>query len=295
MKPDYAEVISATDYTEGLSEHPDIPQSDTGIVRTIGEKAKGFQGANFRILDLGCGPGRITKQIAEAIELIGRGRFTVEIIGLDISQGFIEYAQKHLAHEAITYVLADFLTHNFTSQFDVIVMQGMAHHVPTESREAWFKKCRAQLAADGLVIIGDEFVPNYETEEERLENVAGLYAYVIANAVQSKHKALADIESMNMVDDVSSGTTGAGHSDQELRDFIKNQSQIIYRAASESGTKSETFRNLLTETVRRIKARSVEIAEVNHESHDRGDYKISIEAQKRQLTDFGFTLVDVKK
>lgn len=289
---DYAEVINSLDYTQGLAEHVDIPQADAGILRIITETVKNSQQDNFRILDLGCGPGRLTQKIAEELAIMPDAK----VIGLDVSNGFIQFANKHRSHQQAVYLETDFLKEDFKAQkFNMILMQGLVHHIPKDEREKWLLKCRGLLTENGKILIGDEFVPKYSSQEERVTNVVGLYAYVIANALRANHLSLADIESKNMVDDVSSGLSGAGHSDKELLEYIQMKSKEIYELVLEKGTQNEVFKAMLKDLADYIKKRSAEVAETNNESHDRGDFKVSVEYQIKEMEGLGMCALDTKK
>lgn len=290
MINDYAKVIDANDYTQGLAEHPDIPQADAGIARIIRDKLQNTRTREFRVLDLGCGPGRITKSIADELVLFAHANdILLSVVGLDISEGFISFARANKSGQVISYVHADFLAHSFKEKYDVILMQGLFHHVPLDDRKRWVKKCRDILSDDGIVIIGDEFVPDYFSNEDRVLKVAGLYAYVIAYALQNGHKSLAEIESMNMVDDVCAGMSGAGHSDEELIKFIQDISTKVYACAYEQGIQSKTCDDLLRVLVERIQRDAAQIATTDTHDHNRGDYKISVKKQEEE-----FATIDLK-
>lgn len=288
---DYAKVIDANNYTQGLAEHPDIPQSDAGIVGVISEKLKNTKNREFKVLDLGCGPGRITKLIAEVLVPIARKReIHLSVIGFDISEGFISFAREHKSGESISYILDDFLTYNFTEHFDVVLMQGLFHHVPLDTRQRWIEKCRDIVDTEGVIIIGDEFIPDYSSGEERILKVAGLYSYVVAYALQNGHTSLAEIESMNMVDDICAGSSGAGHSNKELITFIQNTSLDVYACIYEKGAFSKEYEELLKKLVERIQHDAAELAANDANDHNRGDYKISVEKQVEELAKIGLRL-----
>lgn len=290
MDKDYADVIDADDYTQGLAEHPDIPQSDAGILRIISAKFENSNSETFQVLDLGCGPGRITEDLADSLRSLDK-ETPFLVTGLDISEGFISFAKQQPKKEEVSYILADFLTFESTEKFDVIFMQGLFHHVSLENREDWLKKCFASLKDDGIVVIGDEFIPDYNSAEQRILNVAGLYAYVVAYALQNGHSSLAKIESMNMVDDVCSGRQGAGHSNQELILFIQEQSILAYEKAYQYGVLSEKYISVLERIVEKVTRDADEIAKNNpSNNHDRGDYKVSIRHQANELELIGFKL-----
>lgn len=288
---DYADVIDGSEYTLGLAEHVDIPQSDAGIAQTIRTYIKYNKIESPKILDLGCGPGRITKLVANSIR-----DFDYSVTGLDISEGFIAIANKNNTDEKITFINQDFIESDLDeSSFDVIFLQGFYHHIDPQERPVFLEKTKQLLKDGGLIILGDEYIPDYNTEEERVVNVAGLYAYVIASALRSNSPELAKIEAMNVVDDVCAGTDGAGHSDDNLRDYIYKQSATIYESIFKNGVQAESYRGLLRETAQEIKKRSAELASTQEENHDRGDYKISIEKQKIDLEQAGFAHVETKR
>lgn len=284
MEKDYSKIIDAGNYTQGLAEHPDIPQSDTGIIRIISEKLQRILDREFRVLDLGCGPGRITKSISENLHSIAvANNVNLSIIGLDVSEGFISFARNYKNGENISYILADFLNYDFKEKFDVILMQGLFHHVSISDRRQWTEKCRDILNNNGVIIIGDEFIPEYYSENERVLNAAGLYAYVVSYALQNNNKSLAEIESMNMVDDVCVGLPGAGYSNDELIKFIQDTSLKIYTFVYEKGTSNIEYKNLVKMLVHKIKHDSEKISVNKRYNHNRGDYKISIAKQVEEF------------
>ncbi len=69
-------------------------------------------GGNEEILDLGCGDGSLTVQLAQ---LVPNGR----VLGIDASMGMITTAQKHVATN-IAFMQMDINTIDFQGAFDVI-------------------------------------------------------------------------------------------------------------------------------------------------------------------------------
>jgi len=88
----------------------DLPEELLGyrwLLRTL----KPYQGKDQRILDYGCGPGKVAMRLAQ----LGNHR----ILAVDNSSTMLEIARRHRAHRAIEYRLIEngmpFLDHNSIS------------------------------------------------------------------------------------------------------------------------------------------------------------------------------------
>ncbi|PKL48676.1 MAG: methyltransferase type 11 [Nitrospira bacterium HGW-Nitrospira-1] len=85
----------------------------------------GLRGSE-RVLDLGCGDGTLTAQIAD---LVPAG----EVIGIDASQGMIDIAsQKH--RDNMRFILMDINHLDFAEQFDVVFSNATLHWVCDHQR-----------------------------------------------------------------------------------------------------------------------------------------------------------------
>jgi trans-aconitate 2-methyltransferase len=104
---------------------------------------------NECILDLGCGDGVLTAQLAE---LVPNGF----VLGIDSSQGMIEVAQK-LRRPNLEFKLQDIDSFNYNETFDLIFSNATLHWIKNHSRllEYTFRglrkngKARFNFAADG--------------------------------------------------------------------------------------------------------------------------------------------------
>jgi SAM-dependent methyltransferase len=110
-----------------------------------------------RILDAGCGPGRIGGYLAS----VGH-----RVVGVDVDPVLIEAAQQD--HPGPRWVVADLAeldlpAHGITDPFDVIVSAGnvMTFLAPS-TRVRVLARLRAHLAAGGRAVIGFGAGRNYE-------------------------------------------------------------------------------------------------------------------------------------
>lgn len=94
-----------------------------------------------RILDLGCGDGRLTAQLAE---LVPEG----SVLGIDASCGMIEVAQKH--HKGnLSFLLVDINSLDFKDEFDLVFSNATVHWV--KDHNALLRKVRRSLRNDGVI------------------------------------------------------------------------------------------------------------------------------------------------
>jgi len=100
------------------------------------------------VLDVGCGSGFITNFFAKTYS---RSHFT----GVDFSPASINHA-RFISQEAniqnTNFVNADFASYSTDQQFDVVICQGVLHHMPNYSEIV--KKLTNMIKDDGYLILG---------------------------------------------------------------------------------------------------------------------------------------------
>lgn len=99
-----------------------------------------------RVLDVGCGDGKITAQIAERVP-------AGSVIGVDPSKDMIAFASNHFppqSHPNLRFEVADARRLPFPNEFDLVVTFNALHWVP-EQEMAW-RSIHAALKAGGRVI-----------------------------------------------------------------------------------------------------------------------------------------------
>lgn len=102
---------------------------------------------NISVLDVGCGTGLITN-------LFARKYPTSNFTGIDFADS-INYAAKFATVNNITNV--EFERHDFTKypvkqQFDVVVCQGVLHHIP--NRKIAIEKLKQLVKPNGTLVLG---------------------------------------------------------------------------------------------------------------------------------------------
>ena len=97
-----------------------------------------------RVLDAGCGTGRV------AIELARRG---IDVVGVDVDSSMLATARR-LAPE-LTWVEHDLATLDLGTSFDVVLLAGnVPLFTPAGTTGAVVAGCARHLAGDGVLIAG---------------------------------------------------------------------------------------------------------------------------------------------
>ena len=97
---------------------------------------------NERILDLGCGDGYLTEQLAL---LVPNG----EVLGIDASVGMIQTAQK-ICRDNLAFVHMDINSLYFSDEFDIIFSNAALHWVKDHKR--LLQNSHAALKAGGILL-----------------------------------------------------------------------------------------------------------------------------------------------
>jgi 2-polyprenyl-3-methyl-5-hydroxy-6-metoxy-1,4-benzoquinol methylase len=109
-------------------------------------------GAPWRVLDAGCGTGRV------ALELARRG---IDIVGVDLDPGMLEAARQKAPER--TWVAADLATLDLgpSERFDAVVLAGnVLIFVEPGTETAVVAACARHLRPSGLLIAGFQVRPD---------------------------------------------------------------------------------------------------------------------------------------
>jgi cyclopropane-fatty-acyl-phospholipid synthase len=101
----------------------------------------------MRVLDIGCGWGGMAFYLHR--------HFDVDVVGITLSEEQLRYAradaERRGVADRVTFELVDY--RDATGSFDRIVSVGMFEHVGPPHYRAFFAKCRALLADDGVMLL----------------------------------------------------------------------------------------------------------------------------------------------
>jgi len=105
-----------------------------------------FINNNYKVLDLGCGNGRLFDLLKQK---------NVSYVGVDASKNLINLATKKYKDTAAKFFTSDVLNLPFSkNSFDAIISLAVLHHIPsTQNHQKFFKEIKKVLKKDGILIL----------------------------------------------------------------------------------------------------------------------------------------------
>lgn len=141
-------------YVSDIYQHPEFydlehadAQPDVRFFCRMAEKLK-----PRRILDLGCGTGRVTFPLASVAEA-----WKGSVVGLDQEKAMLDAARDKRGAERIDWIEGDFMQWRSEAPFDLILSacSSLSHLLETHEQLAAWQSARANLAAGGHFIVAE--------------------------------------------------------------------------------------------------------------------------------------------
>jgi 2-polyprenyl-3-methyl-5-hydroxy-6-metoxy-1,4-benzoquinol methylase len=121
------------------------------------------QDTPVKVLELGCAEGLGTLLFAESGH---------QVTGVDFDANAIEYAQRSIRHERISFLAGDFVGKKY-GEFDAIVSLDVIEHILPEQEANFLDTVVANLARDGFCVIGtpNETASPYASKQSQIGHV----------------------------------------------------------------------------------------------------------------------------
>ncbi|GEM_PF-6260819 len=148
-----------------LESYDTVLLSSRGYQAMIESMIQRLSGLDFRtICEIGFGTGLYSSRIIQF--------YHDKYFGIDNDPDFIFRAHRKLSKHAHLLTSGDGRFYSRTSE--LITFSLVYHHIPDEDKLSFLKNCKANLAPQGTLLVGDVFLPTYSSEEKR---DSALYAF----------------------------------------------------------------------------------------------------------------------
>lgn len=167
LKPDYMKKSDL--YDRVLGDFPYAERTFKKMAEIAQEIAN--QKGNLEVLEYGFGTGLLTIKIA-------RLKKVSKLTGLDPSKDFFQKATQRLkSSKKVRLLCRDALLYIHPQKVDLILASFTYHHIPDSQKLAFLKSAVRNLKNNGLIIIGDEFLPPFKTKSKKIAAIKKFYRY----------------------------------------------------------------------------------------------------------------------
>lgn len=155
--------------------HPQIAEGDAYIIQLLKKHTQRL-GQPVRLLDVGCGTGYFASKLVKLIP-------EIELIAAEEEPDLVINLEHRLANTNAKVFNRPF--EEWNEPVDIILCWGSYHHLPPN----YLNHAKQVLKKDGVLILGDEFCPDYcnEADAVRIAKAELIYianGYILTNTAE---------------------------------------------------------------------------------------------------------------
>jgi ubiquinone/menaquinone biosynthesis C-methylase UbiE len=142
-----------------------------------------------RILELGAGTGIFTKRLAKIRN--------IQLVAVELDQECFHVLQENCQdYPSIELVNENSCTYYSKKKFNYIFSSFSDHHIKSKDKHSYLQNIKRNLQPDGLFIVGDEFLPPHNPNDQAAWEAAlcTYHNHIITIAQQQGETILADLE-----------------------------------------------------------------------------------------------------
>lgn len=159
--------------------------------------------------------GYIENQKLKTIEILdvcsGLGNFVnhlsfvypkIQATCVDINKEFIKYDKSKFKNWK--FIEADATAFSLNKKFDFITASSAYHHIENKNKLAFLKNLKNHLKDGGIIIVCENFLPDYRNKKEREASIKLYYKelksfYKKGNSTKDSYNAIAEVEHLEIV------------------------------------------------------------------------------------------------
>ena len=142
----------------------------------------------IRILDVACGPGNFANHLGFIIPQL-------KVVGIDTNIAFLKWARKKFTNLGWKFIEGDASKIELGKKSDFITASSAYHHIPDFEKLSFLKNLKSHLKNNGIILICDNFLPDYSTSFEKQKSIKEYYSlltqyYKSGNATKNAIKVI---------------------------------------------------------------------------------------------------------
>jgi SAM-dependent methyltransferase/DNA-binding CsgD family transcriptional regulator len=183
-----SEYIDVEDYDQHEEKHAYFQEMVETMLRVFSED-RGSTAKQCRVLEMGSGTGLFTQRLAKLKN--------ISIVALELDWVCIKKLQHKLGNNACVEIFnEDACTYDPSGRFRYVFSSFADHHIKLDDKELYFQNIKRNLEPGGLLIVGDEFLPDYDINDDAAWRSAlrSYHNHIIGIAEEQGEDILARLE-----------------------------------------------------------------------------------------------------
>jgi SAM-dependent methyltransferase len=186
----HSTAIPIEDYNDHEEDHPFYKEMVSYMLRQFRDNAKGNQ-EQLEILEIGAGTGHFTKRVPQQ-------GLRLQVTALEPDPDAFKLLRRKFNRGPSPVKVEERSAFDIEckSTFDFVFSCFSEHHIRREDRKRYLSKVKDALKPEGLFIVGDEFLPAHDIDDEKdYERALKAYhEFIIDEALKEHHLAVAELE-----------------------------------------------------------------------------------------------------
>jgi ubiquinone/menaquinone biosynthesis C-methylase UbiE len=129
-----------------------------------------------RVLEMCSSTGLCAMRVSRAIK-------TQNVTLIDIDAAALTIARRRFRTKRLRTVVADAVTHSEPETYDIILLNSAYHHIANRDKAAFLRNVARHLDCQGVVILGDHFLPPYRGISQFRRAVVEFYEPLLSELV----------------------------------------------------------------------------------------------------------------
>ena len=140
----------------------------------------------WRILEIGAGTGLLTEELLKFPFM--------DVYAVEIDTECFNMLKNRFQNDRFHAIQNNAITYCQDGFFDIVVSSFAHDHIHYDNCVTLAKNIKRNLNNGGIYIMGGEFLPFFETDEERIESLCQYHCFIVEKSLRDRNFRVAQIE-----------------------------------------------------------------------------------------------------